>query len=177
MEQRSIDASPSAAPEQLGAVVVRYRAALVKFFMKRCGDPAVAEDLAQEVFIRLAEQDDPARIVNLEAYLFQTAANLMRDRYRRDVTHHAGAHVSLEDCGYEGEVASEERVYIGREQLQIFLSLLAEMPERRRKVFLMKRLLGMSYGAIALKLGMSERMVERDMIKTLLHIHERMGSP
>lgn len=160
---------------QLDLLARRYRTALLHFFSKRTGNRADAEDLAQEVFIRIARQGDITRVEHIEGYLFQTASNLLRDRARRDATHHVHDHFSIEDSGYEGEAPSEERVYEGRETIERFLSVVAEMPPRRRMVFLMHRFLGLSYGAIALKLGVSVRVVEKHMSKALLQFHLALG--
>jgi RNA polymerase sigma factor (sigma-70 family) len=157
--------------DQLDALVRSYRAALVRFFTKRLANPADAEDLAHEVFIRIARQGGLTSIAHVEAYLFQTASNLLRDRARREATHRAGRHMSLDEAGYEGEAPSEERVYEGRQALEGFLEVLAEMPPRRRMVFVMHRFMGLNYGAIADELGISVGVVEKHMMKALLQIH------
>lgn len=160
---------------QLDTLVRQYRNALLRYFSKRLNNIADAEDLTQEVFIRIARQGGTADINHIESYLFQTASNLLRDRARREATHHARAHVSLEDAQYDGEAPSEERVYEGREAIECFLSTLNVMPPRRRMVFLMHRFMGMSYGAIATRLGISVSVVEKHMMKALLQFHTSIG--
>ncbi len=162
-------------PSSLDALVRQYQMVLLRYFMKRLHNEADAEDLTQEVFIRMAQQGRIGQVDHMEAYLFQIASNLLRDRARREATHHAQSHVSLEDAGYEGEVPSEERVYEGREALEAFLETLNVMPPRRRMVFLMHRFMGLSYGAIALRLGVSVGMVEKHMTRALLQFHTRIG--
>ena len=161
----------------LAALSHRYRTALVRFFSKRLRNEADAEDLAQDVLVRLARQNDRLKIEDIEAYLFQTASNLLRDRSRRNATHHAAEHISFEESGFEGEVPSEERVLEGRQALDAFLAALAEMPPRRRMVFTMHRFMGLSYGAIAMRLGISVGVVEKHMMKALLHFHTRLEEP
>src|SRR4051812_36637589 len=69
----------------LRSLSLRYRAPLWGFFEKRVRGiaPADIEDLVQEVFLRLAQRADLGEIGQIEGYLFQTAANLMKDRARR----------------------------------------------------------------------------------------------
>lgn len=153
-----------------------YRAALVRFFSKRVRSAADAEDLAQEVLIRLIRQGDIQNIEDVQAYLFRAASNLLRDRSRREQTHHAANHISFEESGFEGEVPSEERVLEGKQAMEAFLAVLAEMPPRRRMVFTMHRFLGLSYGAIAMRLGISVGVVEKHMMKALLNFHCRLES-
>lgn len=153
----------------------KYHDPLLRFFTKQLGNGADAEDLTQEVFVRLVRHKDRASIRHMEAYLFQTASNLVRDHARRNVTHRVSDHVSFEESHHEGVVPSEEHVYEGREAIDAFLSILAEMPPRRRTVFLMHRFQGYSYGAIATKLGISVSVVEKHMMKALLQFHTHLG--
>jgi DNA-directed RNA polymerase specialized sigma24 family protein len=67
----------------LSAVMERMRPALMAFFVRRLSDPVQAEDLIQDLFIRMATMRGPATD-NPEGYIFQAAANLLRDQYRRD---------------------------------------------------------------------------------------------
>lgn len=180
-EQKTAGKAPAAGAvqpmeaEQLEALARRYRGPLVSYFSKRLSNPSDAEDLTQEVFIRMARHQHVDDIAHIESYLFQTASNLLRDYLRRSVTHHVSDHVSLEDSGYDGEVPSEERVYEGKAAVADFMALLNELPPRRREVFLMHRFMGMSYGAIALKLGISVSVVEKHMMKALLQFSQRLG--
>lgn len=48
--------------------------ALLQFFLRRVRDRAEAEDLVQEVFVRLIKRGDIAALQDLRGYLFETAA-------------------------------------------------------------------------------------------------------
>ena len=60
----------------------RFRPALMAFFLRRIGNHAEAEDLTQEVFARLMAMG-AENLHQADAYVFQMAANLLRDRGRR----------------------------------------------------------------------------------------------
>lgn len=154
----------------------RYRSALVRYFLLHLGNREDAEDLAQEVFVRFVQQKSAPSIVNTEAYLFRIAANLLRDRFRRNKTHHVQAHFPIDECAGErlGEVPSEERVYEEQERLHAFLQALEALPPRCRAVFLLQRYEGMSYSAVAQHLGISVSAVEKHMMKALLHFDARL---
>ena len=49
------------------------------------GDRHEAEEIMQEAFLRLWQRWDEGRIADPSAYLFRTAINVFRDRYRRSV--------------------------------------------------------------------------------------------
>lgn len=160
----------------LGALVWRYRSSLIRYFLLQLGSREDAEDLAQEVFVRFAQQKSTQPIANVEAFLFRIAANLLRDRFRRNKTHHAQSHFPIDECAAEslGEAPSEQHVYEGKEQLHAFLQALEELPPRCRTVFLLQRYEGMSYSAVAQHLGISVSAVEKHMMKALLHFDARL---
>lgn len=165
----------SARSKQIDELARKYRGALLRFFTKQVGDPADAEDLAQEVFVRMIRNEKMTDVQHMESYLFQTAWNLLRDRARRNETHRVYEHIPFDESRHEGHAPSEERVYEGREAVERFLNVVEEMPPRRRTVFLLHRFTGLSYGAIALELGISVGVVEKHMTKALLQLHTRLG--
>lgn len=62
---------------------VRFRAPLQAFFLRRLGDPAAAEDLTQDAFVRLMAAARRDRVQDPGALLFKIAGGgLLKDRYR-----------------------------------------------------------------------------------------------
>src|SRR5690348_3792168 len=104
---------------QLEDLCRRFRPALVAYFLRRVHEPAEAEDLAHEVFIRLAGIP-LERLRSADAYIFQVAANLLKDRARRSKTRaeYAAAQASAQQ---EGELTARdldpERIEAARRSL------------------------------------------------------------
>ncbi len=167
------------AQQSIDLLAWRYRSSLVRYFLLHLGSREDAEDLAQEVFVRFAQQKSAQPIVNVEAYLFRIAANLLRDRFRRNKTHHVQSHFPIDECVGEslGEAPSEHHVYEGQEQLREFLLALEDLPPKCRTVFLLQRYECMSYSAVAQHLGISVSAVEKHMMKALLHFSARLDLP
>lgn len=65
-----------------GAVSAPYAAA-ASLFERQTARPQLAADLAQESFTRLTEQYPQGNILDIEAYLYKTAKNLMLDHLRQ----------------------------------------------------------------------------------------------
>ena len=83
MAKAPLSAERAADHAAVEALSREFRPALVRYFERR-GVPAMdAEDVAQDVFDRLARRQGVAVIEKLERYLFETAANAAVDYHRR----------------------------------------------------------------------------------------------
>ena len=154
----------------LGEINRRYREAVRRYFLKRIGDPAEAEDLTQDLMLRLAAKADLDRIENTESFLFTMAANLLRDRGRRRRTA-ARMLAELEGARAENfEVLSPERVLSGKQALHNLLKAQGRLDARVRNVFILHRLEGLKYADIAKLYGLSVSSIEKDIIKALAHL-------
>ena len=170
----------SATAEAAGVESARhFRPMLIRYFRRHLGNgaDADAEDLAQEALMRLVRS--PTQVDHAEAYVVRIAANLLRDRFRRERSHHTGLHDPLDDSLHElpSEEPGTDDVYASRERLERLLSALDELSPRCRQVFLLQRYEGMTYTAIARQLQVSVSAVEKHMMRALLHLQARLAEP
>lgn len=177
-----VRASQHAQPDPDGALADaarRYRPALIRYFMRHLGCADDAEDLAQDALVRLARSPDVDGVVNVEAFLMRIAGNLLRDRFRRDRSHHVAMHLPFDESmqDWPGEEPGGDCVYEDRKKLQSFLRALDELPPRCRQVFLLQRFEGLTYSAIAKQLGISVSAVEKHMMRALLHFDACLEAP
>ena len=155
-------------------IALRYRAPLRGFFAKRVSPHADVDDLVQEVFLRLIRRGNGQPIECVEKYLFQSAANVLRDRYRRQQTRDHDKHESYEDFNYSGSEITPERVLIGRETVSEVAVALNDLPMRTRDVFVLRGLEKYKYDEIARMMNISTRAVEKHMAKALAHLGHRL---
>ena len=152
----------------------RYHAALMAFFVRRIGNRAEAEDLTQEVFARLAAGAD-RRFLDADAYVFQTAANLLRDRGRRQkVRSDYAAATESDNIAGAADTLSPERVVAGREALQQVVRALQELPDRTRAIFILHRLEKLTKSQIAEMFNLSVSGIDKHLVKAALHLHSRL---
>ncbi|HEY0340233.1 MAG TPA: sigma-70 family RNA polymerase sigma factor [Steroidobacteraceae bacterium] len=133
----------------------RFRRPLFSYFERRIRECHDIDDLVQEVFIRLSHRDTLDDIDFLEAYVFETAANVMRDRVRRQVARRASDHQSIDDCELPTDDFTPERVLQGRQLLDRAFAALLELPPRTRQVFVLRLYEGLKQEQIATSLKMS----------------------
>jgi RNA polymerase sigma factor (sigma-70 family) len=146
----------------------RLRPALQSFFMRRVRDHAEAEDLTQEVLIRLA-QTDAASLRSAEAYMFQIAANLLRDRARRDKVRADYREQKLRSDQGMFDPLDPFRVVSGRLNLATVGAAIASLPEKTRRIFVLYRIEHVDKQAIADSFGCTTRSVE-------MHIQQALQS-
>jgi RNA polymerase sigma-70 factor (ECF subfamily) len=160
----------------LNRLSARYRGPLTSYFLRRVRRRDEAEDLTQEVFLRMVRSlqrtDGDEPIDNPEAFLFRTAVNLLRDRARRAKTF-AGHLAEAVHRDESVEVRSPERVLQGRQSLRSAMTALEELDTRTRDVFILHRLEGLKYAEIATLYGVSSSSIEKYMIKALAHLARR----
>jgi RNA polymerase sigma factor (sigma-70 family) len=156
------------------SLAVAYESALRRFFQRRILEHADVDDLVQEVFLRLLRRGRIAEINNLEGYIFETAANILRDRLRKKFTHQTANHEPISEHHVEDVAFSPERVLLGREALNLLGDALLELPERARTVFFLCRIEGIPYADVASRLGLSLSAVNKHMAKALEFLVERL---
>src|SRR6516164_3593014 len=71
-------------PNDLLDAYLSRRDDLVRFFAARLRSMAAAEDLVQDLYVRVASLDSDEPVENPSAYLYRLASNLMLDRLRSD---------------------------------------------------------------------------------------------
>lgn len=157
----------------LDAVVAEFRTPLLRFFQRRVHSSEDADDLVQDVFSRLAAQD-LASIENVQGYLFQIAANVLRDKARRASVRSIVAHAP-EDFDVEDEAAfSPERILQSREAVHMMVAALYELPDMVRIVFSQYHLDGIAQVDIARRFGLSLSTVEKHMARANSHLLYRL---
>jgi RNA polymerase sigma factor (sigma-70 family) len=154
---------------RLDQLARRYYAPLASFFRKRTGNSVQAQDLVQQVFLRLAQHQKLDAIRNPDGYIFQTAANALRDHARRNEVRGRFERQK----GGPDDVRSDfspERVLQGRESVAQLTVALRELPERTRDIFMLRSLEGLKHAEIARLHGISTRAVEKHLAKALAHV-------
>jgi RNA polymerase sigma factor (sigma-70 family) len=144
-------------------LVERHRPALLRYVTGLLGRRAHdVEDVLQETYVRLlGARDLEPGAGRARAYVFKVATNLAYDRFRRC------PETRLEDLPAHAELsspdASPEHLVDFAQGLEILKKTVLGLKPRCRRVFLLRAAEELSYEAIAARLGVSKRTVEREM--------------
>ncbi len=138
---------------------------------------ADAEDLVQDAYCRIAGLASVSHIAHPDAYMFQTVRNLWIEQLRRQRIVPMTALTDEALSTVMDDAADPERTVIARLDLQRVEALIAQLPQRCRQIFSWKRIEGLSQKMIAQRLGVSEHVVENDVMKGLRLILAGLAQP
>ena len=127
----------------------RYYPDVYRFAVFLTGDPARAEDLTADTFVRAFAARDRIRQATVRAYLLTIAKNLYRDQMRRHQPTDPIA-AELMDPAPAVDVQVQARL-----ALQSVRTRLRQVPRGDRQAFLMFIARGMSHDEIAKALGVT----------------------
>lgn len=161
---------------EVGALAARYGAVLRAYFQKRAPS-ADADDLVQDVFLRLHSRSEREAVENPERYIFKIASSVLIDRHRHELARGLGLHEVLDgDFGLVDEL-SPERTLIGRQEHARAIDALRALPPRARAAFTLHRFEHMTYAAIAQRMGISINGVKHLIARALERLNEQVGQP
>ena len=144
----------------------RHYAALYRYLYRLTGDEDVAEDVAQESFIRLLENEVPDGSV--QSWLFTVGTNLVRDRARtRDRRRRL---LEAEDYGPDPPTRPDENTERA-ERIERVREALAELKDRDRKILLLREE-GFQYSEIAEMIGVKASSVGTLLARALRRFEE-----
>lgn len=144
---------------------------LRRFFMRRLRNREDALDATQETFLRLLSTTPRREIENPYAYLFQVARSVAHGVIARLLREGQLFLTLPQETEWADEAPDAERIVAGRQQLLLLIRTIEALPERCKMAFVLSRVEGLSNGEIAGRMGISRNMVEKHIIKALLHCH------
>jgi RNA polymerase sigma-70 factor (ECF subfamily) len=154
-------------PTAFQALVERHRAMVYRVAYQFAGNHHDAEDIAQEVFIKVYRSLDKFRQdAQLSSWLYRIVMNACIDHRRRQMPAAAApfgeeAEQRLMNTAEEGP-GPEDHAYAG-ELGQVLESEIARLPQGQRVVFLMRHHEGLKLSEIADALGLAEGTVKRQL--------------
>lgn len=133
-----------------------------------------ARDLVQDAFARLLGSARRETLDRPEAFLSRIVRNLLIDRSRRLANR--AQHVPI-DGAHEPVVRARQSDGLDLAETQAcYRAAVTALPERMRTVFLLHRVDGLSYKAIAEQLGISIRTVEWHVAEAIVRIGKALDA-
>ncbi len=136
-----------------------HKDALYRFFLRQCGNRAVAEELYQDVWLRVIKaRDSYEKKAKFTTWLYRIAHNILIDQFRKPQTDTDDEY----DAGSIPDNAANDPEVIlnGQEKIERFRAQLKNLPKEQIEVFLLKEEAGLSLEDIALTVGESKEAVK-----------------
>ncbi|MEM1191435.1 MAG: RNA polymerase sigma factor [Pseudomonadota bacterium] len=149
---------------------------LVAFLQATFGSgPPPPEDIAQQTFEKLWRSGALDRVDYPRALLWRAARNLAlserQSERARDRREQLAAQPDSDDRGYH---STPDRVIGARQSLSTVMKVLHAMPDRRREVFLLVRVDGLSHTEVAARLEISRPAVSKHVALALAQLTEAL---
>jgi RNA polymerase sigma-70 factor (ECF subfamily) len=175
MHEHSIDAArrwQAAGTGSFEQLYEQHKPAVTRYLLGMCGDPLLADELAQETFVRAATKlllfrGDAA----FTTWLFRIARNTYLGwvERQRDAKIDTDTFNALPDQRADGD---PEAQILCAEQRTAIQRVIAILPERQRTILLLRDLEGLSYAEIAAVLDMSLAAVKVNLHRARVRFRE-----
>jgi len=152
----------------------RYGSRVYGFVLKYIKQEAGAEEIVQEVFVRIWEGRNKIDIhSSFESFLFTIAYNATISLFRKRITEKKYLEYlkGLQQIDHGPEITAEIQYNELNEKLK---SLLNEITPRQKEIFLLSREEGFTHDEIAKKLGISLNTVKKHMANTLSFLRNKI---
>jgi RNA polymerase sigma-70 factor (ECF subfamily) len=164
-------------------LIAKYRKPIIHFMYRMVHNQAVAEELAQEVFLRVYRSRETYRAeARFSTWLYRIATNLGVN-HARDTRHERSASTIYLDepdseTGSTPDVAdstpSAEAEILRRERLNAIRQHVIALPERQRMAVLMHKYEGMDYHQIGDVLKLSESATKSLLFRAYQTLREKL---
>lgn len=152
----------------LSSAFVEHNAFLKKFLRRFLSERQDIEDVVQEAYLRAYQTGQYQNIVQPKAFLFQIAKNLALTELNRKARQLTDYIEEIDSPTIPGIGPTLENELEARQHIALYCEAAASLPERRRKILLLRKVYGLPYQEIADRLDISVSAVEKHLLKGML---------
>jgi RNA polymerase sigma-70 factor (ECF subfamily) len=163
--------------EWVGREILPHERDLRIWLQRRLIAAADVEDIVQECYCRLAQLSDVTHVTLPRAYLFTMARNLARRQRQHARVVRIETITDMMDDRWESDQPSPEQVAAARQELDRVQAAISTLSDRARRIFLMRKVEGLTQKEIAQSLGVSEAVVENDASRSLRTVLKLLAVP
>lgn len=136
-------------------------------------------EIAQEAYVRVLSMADSEKIVDMESYLFGIAKNIHIDRVRNarigiKVQERSGCSVAYGGATTEACYVGPEDEMVAKDMLNILKRTIEDLPPKCQMAFLLYKFEGVCYTDIAERMGLTESMVRKYVLRGLRDCQQRL---
>lgn len=148
-----------------------YSSRLYKFGLKYFHVQAEAEEMVQDVFLKIWNNREKLKVEkSFNAYIFTIAFNQIRKHFKKKNSFTEMTEAILEHL----EDHSTEQSITYQSVLDQVSEILNELPPKKKQIFEMSRFEGLSSKEIAAKLGLSPKTIDNQVSEVICYLKEKV---
>lgn len=147
---------------------LEYSKRLYRFLVYTFGSSVDAEDVTQNVFLKLWEECSRFNQKNIKSLIFTMGKNMSINHIKKHKRQ--GSFVFSDRVFSNPELQLEEKEFNKK-----LIQSIEQLNENERLVFMMSRMDDLSYKEIAIHLNISQKTVEKRMHRALKFLHDRLS--
>ena len=148
-----------------------YAKAIRRFLFFKTQDVEAAEDILQDVFVKLWDNCSNVDYDKVKSYLYSIANNMfINEKKHQKVVYKYNENHKKHDTN-----ESPEFIMLEKEFMEKLEKTIASLPEKQREVFLLNRIEKKKYKEIADVLNISVKAVEKRMHQALVVMRTEIG--
>ena len=158
------------------------RESLLLFLASRTRCMATAEELIQDLYLKVAALDAGSEVRAPVALLYRMAANLMVDHVRsaqrssrRNGQWRMETHTAIGGEDVASDMPADEAV-LARERVRLLADAVAALPPKMGQAFRLHKLEGLSQADTARAMGVSVKMIEQHIQAAIANLSQRLRS-
>ena len=149
----------------------KYGQRLYRFSHTYLKSEAEAEDVVQEVFLKLWENRTSLRTgTSFQSYLFTIAFNAIQKNFNKRAVQDRFRVILFENIAEQNSALEDQSDFeflLGKLDL-----LIDQMPSRRKEIFLKRKKEGKSVGDIAIEMDISKKTVENQITEAMNYLRK-----
>lgn len=134
-----------------------------------------AEDVLQEMYARVGSVENVDDIRDPLLYAIKVAQSILLNHVRRSHIVSITMVGDLDNFDIPSPARSPEDEVVFRDEVQLVIKALKDLPERTRSVLLLRRVEGLSQKETAVRLKIAEKTVEKHMAQAATYLSAQFG--
>ena len=171
--RHELDGLQSLDTQAIGAVYDQYFSEVYRYVLYRMGDPALAEDIASDVFVRLLEtvQNGQSPKTSIKGWLIGTASHIVTDHLRKK---YRRPEEKLSESAKDSETSILSEVD-QREQNRVFKEAYAQLTPEQQDVLALRFGQGYSLDETATFMNKNVNAVKALQFRALATLQREIG--
>lgn len=124
-------------------------------------------DIVQDAYLKISHLDAVDHIQSGRGYFFAAARTILLDRIKRERIVRIDSLTEMEALTLADDDPGPERRVAARLELERVGKLIADLPDRCREIFELRRIQGVSQREISHRLGLPEHIIEAQAVRGL----------